>query len=149
MILLQLNKSRKLHISMKEVNYWDRLRKLELMYLQRRREQIIIIHIWKILNRIYPNTINLEFKLHSRSGSLKAIVKTLPKIRGRILTSFDASFIIKAANLWNTIPAELTHISSLDLFRNSLSKFLKGVPDEPPLPGYPYQCDNSLTNVHN
>ena len=132
---------------MKDVNYWDRLCELGILSLQRRRERIMILHLWKILNGINPNTVNMDFKLHSRSGSIKATIKPLPRIRGRILTSFEQSFTIKAAKLWNVLPAKLTNVTSLDLFRRELDKCLKEVPDKPPLPGYPHISDNSLTNV--
>ena len=132
---------------MQNSNYWERLYKLGIMSLQRRREKIIILHVWKIRHGFYPNSINLEFKTHSRSCSIKAIIKPLPKIRGKLLTAFDESFIIKAAKLWNILPPELTHISSLNLFKRNLDNFLKNVADKPPLPGYPYTCDNSLTSI--
>ena len=41
----------------KESNYWERLKDLKIFSLQRRREKIVIMHIWKIKNKIYPNTI--------------------------------------------------------------------------------------------
>ena len=132
---------------MREFNYWERLHELKIQSLQRRREKIIIVHMWKICNGVYPNSINISFKLHSRSNSLKAVVKPLPKIRGKILTIYDESFVIKAAKLWNVLPNQLTLITSLDLFRESLDRFLSTVPDKPPLPGYPYKCNNSLTSV--
>ena len=132
-----------------DFNYWERLQKLELLSLQRRREKIIILHVWKILNGINPNTINMEFQFNSRFNSIDAKIKPLPKIRGKILTAFDNSFTIKAAKLWNVLPPKLTHITSLDLFKSQLDKFLKEVPDKPPLPGYPFNSDNhnSLINV--
>ena len=37
---------------LKDVHYWDRLKQLSLMSLQRRRERYIIIHMWKILNGV-------------------------------------------------------------------------------------------------
>ena len=37
-------------VGMKDIHYWDRLKKLSLMSLQRRRERYIIMHMWKILN---------------------------------------------------------------------------------------------------
>ena len=132
---------------MRGENYWSRLIKLGIMSLQRRREKTIIIHVWKILNNFYPNSINLEFKLHNRTNSTKAIIKPLPKIRGKILTNYDVSFTIRAAKLWNILPANLTNVSSLNLFKIGLLKFLSKIPDKPPLPGYPYTCDNSLTSI--
>ena len=34
----------------RDLQYWDRPKKLNLMSLQRRRERYSIIHVWKILN---------------------------------------------------------------------------------------------------
>ena len=41
---------------MKEFNYWQRLKKLKLMSLQRRREKMIVSHVWKIKNGHFPNS---------------------------------------------------------------------------------------------
>ena len=132
---------------MDKLNYWERLCNLKLMSLQRRRERNIILHLWKILNQHYPNSIGINFKTHTRTSSTKAILKPLPKIRGKLLTLYEQSFVIKAAKLWNVIPPNLTQISSLNIFKTSLDKFLSNIPDKPPLPGYPHITDNSLTNV--
>ena len=132
---------------MSNFNYWERLCNLEIMSLQRRRELIIILHLWKIRHDIAPNSIGITFKNHLRTFSIKAIVKPLPKIRGRILTLYDESFAIKAAKLWNILPPSLSNVSSFVLFRRGLDNFLRTVPDKPPLPGYPYTCDNSLTSI--
>ena len=129
---------------MKKFNYWQRLKELKLKSLQRRREMIIINHVWKIKNKVYPNSIDLEFKLHQRSNSMRAILKPFPKIRGRLLNLFENSFLIKACKLWNILPASLTHIDSLSTFTTKLSLFLSNIPDEPPLPGYPYLNNRSL-----
>ena len=128
-------------------NYWERLCNLKLMSLQRRRERNIILHLWKIYNNYYPNSIDINFKTHPRTSSTKAILKPLPKIRGKLLTLYEQSFMIKAAKLWNVIPPKLTQISSLDMFKTNLDKFLFKIPDKPPLPGYPHITDNSLTSV--
>ena len=132
---------------MQNYNYWERLRVLKIMSLQRRREKMIIFHLWKIHNNLYPNTIDINFKTHQRTSATKAIIKPLPKVRGRILTLYDQSFMIKAAKLWNVLPPKLTNISSLHLFKSSLNSFLLTIPDQPPLPGYPHLNGNSLTSV--
>ena len=129
---------------MKDLDYWCRLQKLQIRSLQRRREKIIIMHTWKILNGFYPNEINLEFKEHRRTNSLKAILKPLPKIKGQILTQYENSFIIKSAKLWNILPPQLTKINDLNIFKAKLNKFLNDIPDKPPLPNYPYLNNNSL-----
>ena len=55
--------------------------------------------------------------------------------------------IIMSARLWNTLPGRLAHASSLVSFKSVLDKFLRLVPDEPPLPGYPSESNkNSVYN---
>ena len=117
------------------------------MSLQRRRERAIILHVWKILNNYNPNSVNMEFKYHDRSTAIKAVVKPLPKLRGKILTIFDESFAVKSAKLWNILPSMLTKITSLDSFKTNLDKFLFEISDEPPLPGYSHKTNNSLTSL--
>ena len=129
---------------MQDFDYWERLSILKITSLQRRREKLIILHIWKILNNIYPNSINLQFKEHHRTTAIKAILKPLPKIKGKSLTKYEESFQINGAKLWNLLPTELTKITKLNYFKVELNKFLKHIPDKPPIPGYPFQNDNSL-----
>ena len=130
---------------MRSLNYWERLARLNIMSLQRRREKIIIMHVWKIKNGFFPNSVDLQFKLHQQSNTIKAVLKPLPKVRGRVLTLYEESFTINASKLWNILPAELTHITSLGSFVFKLNKFLTSIPDNPPLAGYPYKNNNSLT----
>ena len=129
---------------LKDVSYWDRLKVLNIASLQRRREMLIILHIWKVKNNIYPNTIGLEFKLHNRTNAMKAVLKPLPKVRGKLLTKYEESFIIRACKLWNILPPLLTHVPLLNSFKYQLKNFLKDIPDKHPLPGYAILNDNSL-----
>ena len=89
----------------------------------------------------------MEFKLHDRSAAIKAVVKPLPKLRGKILTIFDESFAVKSARLWNILPSGLTARTSLDSFKIKLDKFLMEIPDQPPLSGYSHTTNNSLTSL--
>ena len=130
------------------LNYWERLKDLGLLSLQRRRERNIILHLWKIRNKVNPNSINIEFKENKRLSAIKAIIKPLPKLRGKILTQYDESFVIRSAKLWNVLPPKLTHLTTFDVFKSGLEKFLFKVPDQPPLPGYPYINDNSIIHQY-
>ena len=116
--------------------------------LQRRRELGIILHVWKIHNNQYPNNIDLKFKLNLRLNAVKAIIKPLPKkVKGKVLTTYDQRFAVRGAKLWNSLHADLTHISSFLVFKTALFNYIKTVPDRPPLPGYPYQSSNSLLDL--
>lgn len=132
---------------MQESNYWKRLKLLNLMSLQRRRERNIILFVWKIKNSVYPNVTNLQFKEHKRSNAIRAILKPLPKASGKIQTLFEESFLIKSAKLWNLLPAQLTRTTEQFSFKNGLRKFLENIPDKPPISGYPYTSNNSLLEL--
>ena len=132
---------------MKDYNYWERLTVLKIKSLQRRREKIVLVHLWKILNNIYPNTIQIKFKPHDRTSSIKAILKPIPPSKGSSATNYEGSFEISSAKLWNILPPNLTTITSLSLFKRKLELFLANIPDQPPIPGYPYTSDNSLKNI--
>ena len=127
------------------LNYWERLDTLKIYSLQRRREKIIILHVWKIKNNIYPNSFSsLNFQINKRTGHSKAIPPPLPKVRGKLLTKFEESFLVQACKLWNILPPNLKEIDTLCSFQTGLNKFLEGIPDEPPLAGYPHVNKNSL-----
>ena len=141
----QIQKSFTLKIdSLENLTYWDRLKKLEILSLQRRREKLIILHTWKIRNHIVPNNINLEFNENPRNLVVKAVLKPLPRVQGKLLSSFENSFVIKSAKLWNKLPPQLTEISNLKIFQNKLDKYLRLIPDKPPVHGIYHQTHNSI-----
>ena len=129
---------------MRDLNYWERLKALGIMSLQRRRELIIISHLWKIKHGFYPNSINISFKVHPRTGAARAILSPLPKVKGKVLTAYEESFAIRGAKLWNTLPSNITQLSNFLTFKTALLEYLKTIPDQPPLPGYSHRTNNSL-----
>ena len=131
-------------LGLQHMDYWDRLKKLKIMSLQRRRERYCIIQVWKIVNGLSPNDINMQFKSHPRLG-LKAIVPSINnKVQLSIRTDYDCSFGVRAAQLWNILPPDTSSLKSLDCFKTGLGRFLERFPDTPPVPGYTPANDNSL-----
>ena len=51
------------------LSYWDRLKKLGLMSLQRRKERYVILHMWKIWQGAVPNDLDIQFYDHTRLGN--------------------------------------------------------------------------------
>ena len=140
---IQRNFTKRL-LNCQNLNYWERLQKLQLLSLQRRRERYIIIHTWKIANGHAPNDIAMEFQYNSRRG-LKAIVPSLnSKAQTSMSTHYNNSFGVKAARLWNILPKEVNEKPDLDSFKASLGKFLSSFPDTPPTSGYTALNNNSL-----
>ncbi len=129
--------------SCKDLNYWDRLKKLQIMSLQRR-ERYIIVHTLKILMSEAPNDIEMEFHNTERLG-LKAKVPTLNQKAQRWASSaYDNTFGVKASRLWNILPKHTNQKTTLESFKVALGKFLDQFPDTPPSPGYTPVNSNSL-----
>ena len=125
-------------------NYWERLRALKLMSLQRRRERYIIIQMWKILNDKCPNDVNVQFMAPSRRGIKSAVPRLNRQSSMKNQTLYDNSFAVMGPRLWNTLPAELTKVTGKDAFKHRLTQFMLSFPDEPPIRGYSCSNGNSI-----
>ena len=127
------------------LDYWDRLKRLDLISLQRRRERYIIIHVWKILHGLAPNDIDIIFYQHIRLGTrcrIPPIKKTASALAKSI---YDKSFAVLGPKLWNIIPPNITSAPSLESFKSRLTSHLRSkYPDLPPVPGYTTPNSNSL-----
>ena len=126
------------------MNYWERLKKLKIMSLQRRRERYIIIHMWKTLHGSCPNDINVQFSPPSRHGVRAKVPILSSASTQRHQTTYDASFAVHGPRLWNTIPNNLTVEPSFQKFKQGLTTFILTVPETPPVPGYTGVNRNSL-----
>ena len=128
----------------KDLNYWERLKKLKLMSLQRRRERYMIIQVWKIINGQAPNCTEMEFKENERLGT-RAIVPSIPRAaQCSVRTDYEHSFGVKAAQLWNILPKTIKEASTITQLKISLGDFLDKTPDFPPTQGYTARTTNSL-----
>ena len=131
---------------LEKMNYWERLSRLKMMSLQRRRERYIILMMWKILNNVVPNCCDVKFTETSRHGT-RAIVPSLSRSSSSSnQTLYDSSFAVRGPRLWNIVPENVKAAVSFDSFKNSLSDFLALIPDEPPVAGYRSSWSNSLVD---
>ena len=126
------------------MNYWERLKKLKLLSLQRSRERYCIIQVWKILNNHAPNDVKMQFKRHIRLGVKALIPQSNTKAQMSVRSDYDSSFGVRAAQLWNILPANTSQLETLASFKIGLGMFLEQFPDTPPVPGYTPANDNSL-----
>ena len=78
------------------LSYWDRLKKLGLMSLQRRRERYVILHMWKNWQGAVPN--DLDIHNHARLGTRCKIlaIKTNSTTLSRSI--YDHSFAVCGLN---------------------------------------------------
>ena len=129
----------------KDLSYWERIKTLNIMSLQRRRERYIIIHVFKILNHLAPNDIGMNFYQNERLGLMSKILSISKKAKQKFQKLYDESFHVTGAKLWNKIPKEVKLKKSLDSFNNALSKFMMSFPDQPPIHGL--SSRNSLLEI--
>ena len=125
--------------------YWDRLKKLGLMSLQRRRERYVILHQWKIWQGAVPNDLDIKFYDHTRLGTRCKI----PDIKRNSTTLsrsiYDHSFAVCGPKLWNAIPKNIKCAPSFEVFKSKLTSHLMSIiPDLTPVPGYTTPNSNSI-----
>ena len=128
---------------LEKFNYWERLQKLNIPSLQRRRERYQMIHMWKISKGLIPNDIDLKFYETSRFGLMCKRPRYNQRSRYVSTVKFN-SFISNGPALFNILPTSLKSSNSLQIFKSKLEIFLKSYPDNPPLPNYVSQNHNSL-----
>ena len=137
-------------IEVRHLNYWERLKALDLYSLERRRERYVIIYIWKIKMGLTPN-INGKvcFRQHQRLGLIceRGSIKIRAKAR---VYSQKVNFITcRGPRLFNVLPTEVRSekYTTLSSFKRALDEFLQTVPDQPKLPHYSLRvATNSLVD---
>ena len=126
------------------VNYWTQLKTLKLFSLERRRERYMILFLYKIMIKEYPNPgfILPRLDVADRNG-----IVVEPKINLRapawVATVRGASFFVKGPKLWNIIPLELRQPEFVNNptpklvnnFKSALDRYLETVPDQPSVNG--------------
>ena len=125
------------------LNYWQRLEKLDMFSLQRRRERYAIILMWKMQQDIIPNCINVSFTSSDRRGYTCIRPRGQSKFAS-VNTLLYNSFSSSGPAIYNVVPPHIKAIKSLDSFKSHLDKWLKSFPDTPPTPGYVAVNRNSI-----
>ena len=121
--------------SISHMHYYDRLKSLKMMSLQRRRERYSMIMIFKILHNISPNDIGIEFNQTGRRGIRAKIPKINKDAKLKHRTQYDSSFAVRGPMLWNRIPAHITTKPTMESFKSALTTWLFSLPDHPPIQG--------------
>ena len=125
------------------VSYWIRLRTLNIFSLERRRERYMIIHLYKIIIGLVPNP-DFQIREFERTN-IKILPKYCKSARPTVKTLRHSSFFSHGPRLYNLLPGYLrlrefidapknTHV---DDFKKNLDRFLRRIPDQPTIIGYP------------
>ena len=134
--------------------YWDRLKKLKLLSIQRRFEHYRIIYTWKCLNGLTPNIVLQYQDLNPWLGHLVQVHLTRgTHMRHRTLK--ESSLGVEGPQLFNSLPAALRDTQyTQPIFKKYLDQLLMLIPDqlngnkfEKPLPTDQY-CRSSNSMKH-
>ena len=121
---------------MENLEYYERLKKLKIYSLERRRDRYILIYIFKILMKQVPNP-GISYKYTTRRGR----VLIPPKCSSKTTDLIHYSFTRRAPRIFNAMPQSIRDLqldASLDSIKHQIDKYLKMIPDEPRLTGcYP------------
>ena len=132
--------------NLSEFSYHDRLKILQILSLQRRRERFIIIQMWKIVNDLSPNDLNFQLIRSDRRGIKVKVPPINIHASKRSRSLYDSSFAVTGPKLWNSIPKKISIITNKTTFKTSLSRYLSQIPDEPPVDGFTRH--NSLLEIN-
>jgi len=135
-----------------QLDYWERLHRLKLLSLERRRDRYAILYVWKVLHNLYPNpglSLNhsfvqqhhdlenqgISFGFHDRLGITAShfIENESPSLNIK-------SSLTRCCLLYNCLPPELRQPMpqgddpSKEKFKYLLDKWLERIPDQPKIP---------------
>ena len=118
--------------------YWERLQKLKIYSLERRRERFMIIFIYKIMIGAYPNPGIVNTYYEERTG-IKVKSKVNLRAPAWVKNARVASFFNRAPKLYNILPRYLRDPKyiveptkeNIDDFKKEVDKFLSRIPDQP------------------
>jgi hypothetical protein len=118
--------------SLAHLPYLERLAALNLEPLEIRRLRLDLIQYYKILHNLSCIPIDQYFGLHQASRCLRNST-TVPIINKPLAPTnlLASSFFYRCIDCWNSLPPSITSSSSINAFRNAISKvdlsrFLKG-----------------------
>ena len=127
---------------MEGLDYHERLKKLDMYSLERRRDRYYIIYGWQQLEGIQENILNLK---QSWIGTSRRIVsRRIPyQVDGRRLKRADITKIHncparRIERVFNSIPPKLRNLTGTktETFKRHLDNWLKEVPDLPRIGKY-------------
>ena len=118
--------------AVQSLNYWSRLKYLNMYSQERRMERYRVIYIWKNLEGLVPNSGVVCANMNERQGRKVKVPSLQAGGRQAIQTLREASFQIDGARLFNKLPQKIREIKThIDDFKFELDKYLSNIPDQP------------------
>ena len=125
-----------------QLDYHQRLKKLNLYSLERRRERYLIINAWQQIEGKTENMLGLKARRIGRSRRI--VSTTIPfVINGKRIKEKDRTLIHnstarKMERLFNALPQSIRNITEMntETFKKHLDKWLVDIPDTPKIDDY-------------
>ena len=113
-------------------SYEERLKRLGIYSLERRRERYLLIYMFKVLNNLVPNP-GFSWDYNCRTGFRIHLRQAVKGACAKVKRLVNNSTINKAAALFNKLPVDfkLQSDGNLETYKKRLDKLLTAVPDQP------------------
>ena len=121
------------------LSYEDRLKRLNLFSLERRRDSFRVIYVWRVINGLSPNLDDDRYKIkttYSNRRGLECQIPALSRVSRGFQALNDESFAVAGLRLFNCIDKDIRSYSgTLNCFKSKLDRFLRSIPDKPVIVG--------------
>ena len=106
---------------MQDLDYWDRLKQLDMYSQERRRERYQLIFIWKLSQGLVSGY-SLPFQTSERRGTLALVPPFAINSPSAVKKAREASLQVKGARLFNLMPLNLRNMTgvSVEMFKTAL-----------------------------
>ena len=127
---------------MEDLNYHQRLSKMKLYSLERRRERYMIISAWQQIEGITENILGLKARTIGRSRRIVSTVIPFgikgKKIKQKNRTLIHHSTARRMERLFNVLPSNIREITgkTTETFKKHIDKWLISIPDTPTIDDY-------------
>ena len=123
--------------SLRNINFWSRLKELKMNSEQCRLEIYRGIYTWKVLQGLVPNPGVVESKENEYIGRRCQLSELNHRSRMSIQTLKDNSFLTNGPKLFNSLPKGLRNMKKCteEEFKEQLDLYLQQVPDQPKIDG--------------
>ena len=110
----------KLVDGMKNMDYTERLKELDLPTLLHRRERGDMIQVWKHFNTYDPSTLSSNFKTNPRSNRKHRFQITWNRSKDGAHGIQTNTFYFRTANTWNNLPPNVVEANNINTFKSRL-----------------------------
>ena len=124
--------------SIRNENYWVRLKLLKMNSQQRRLERYRITYTWKALEGLVPDCgIRTKNNPESRNGRECEVPSIVKKSSARVKSLREKSLQVHGPKLFNCLPKSIRNITKCDVdtFKEKLDLYISVIPDQPAIGG--------------